>query len=51
MHDTVCGISTSGCQEEDHCLPVENLILQHVSPAKLIQCLYLDSQSMNIAMS
>lgn len=26
------GISTSGYQEEDHCLQVENLILQHESP-------------------
>jgi hypothetical protein len=34
VHDTSHGISTSGCLEEDHCLQVENLILQHVSPEK-----------------
>jgi len=32
--DTLHGISTSVCPEEDHCLQVENLILQHVSPGR-----------------
>lgn len=32
VHDIRHGISTSGYQEEDHCLQVENLTLQHESP-------------------